>query len=300
MKKIKKPAIIVALIIACLTLVGCAKGKVTAHLNLSTETGAGEFAFDLYIRSDDDTNSVLPNGIDGVVQSIKAFGEEKGVAFEFATRKETVQKWDDNEEDELAEDHEADVINIKFAFDSLEDLNAKMVTLSNNGEIAASKGFGEFIPNEDGTTTLSYRNKAIEEVVLALETHIHDDTNAYSGSEPADGLADTDLFYVTLDGTLHEMNLQAYAAFPNRHFELAGTYVDESKIATPTPEPTEAPVEDNDTETEPVTNTDGASEADQSADEDNQNNTLLVVLIVAAVVVVGGIAAYVILKKKRK
>ncbi|MDF2543940.1 MAG: hypothetical protein K0S47_3658 [Herbinix sp.] len=175
MKKSKKILFSLLLVVLCFTLIGCDKGKVTAFLNISTETGAGEYAMDLFLRSDDDTNTQLANGIDGVMKSIQAYGEEKGIPFELATRHETVQKWDDNEEDTLPEDHEADVINVKFAFESLEDLNAKMVTLSNGGDIASSKGFVEFIPNPDGTTTVSYWNKAIEEVVLALATHIHDD-----------------------------------------------------------------------------------------------------------------------------
>lgn len=285
-----------SLMIVCLTLAGCVKGKVTAYLDISTETGAGEFAFDLFIRSDDDTNTQLANGIDGVIQSIQDFGKEKGIEFVTSTRKETVQKWDDNEEDELTEDHEADVINIKFTFDSLEDLNAKMVTLSNNGEIASTKGFGEFIPNEDGTTTLSYRNKAIEEVVLAIETHIHDDANAYSGSEAADGLADTDLFYVTVDDNLQEMNLQAYAAFPNRHFEVAGTYVDATKIATATPEPTQAPTQapaaDDEQEAVPVDN--------KAADSDQNSSFPVIMIVIAAAVVVCAAAAAVIVKKKKR
>ncbi len=293
MRKFKKLIVILLLMMVCLTLAGCAKGKVSAYLNISTETGAGEFAFDLFIRSDDDTNTQLANGIDGVMQSIKAFGESKAIEFELETRKETVQKWDDNEEDELTEDHEADVINIKFSFDSLEDLNAKMVTLSNNGEIATTKGFGEFIPNADGTTTFSYRNKALEEVVLALETHVHDDTNAYSGSEAADGLADTDLFYVTVDDNTQEMNLQAYAAFPNRHFEVAGTYVDATKIATPTTAPTTAPT------LAPADEEQGVTPVDNSGTGTDENSPLPVIIIVIVVVVVCAAAAVVIFQKKK-
>ena len=280
------------LAMVCLILAGCDKGKVTAYLDISTETGDGEFAFDIYIRSDDDTNTQLANGIDGVVKSIQAYGEEKGVEFALSTRKETVQKWDDNEEDELAEDHEADVINIKFTFDSLENLNAKMVTLSNNGEIASTKGFGEFIPNPDGTTTFSYRNKAIEEVVLAIETYVHDDTNAYSGSEAADGLADTDYFMVTVDDNFQEMNLQAYAAFPNRHFEVAGTYINSSKIVTSTPEPTSDAGNESENAAETVSN------PAKSTDEENSFPQVILVVIIMAVVCITVVFIVILQKKK--
>lgn len=296
MKKNKIWILSLLIVLACFVLAGCDKGTVTAYLDISTEDGAGEYAMDLFIRSDDDTSSQLANGIDGVVKSIQAYGDEKGVALELATRHETVQKWDDNDEDGTPEDHEADVINVKFSFDSREDLNAKMVTLSNGGDVATKKGFVNFITNPDGTTTVSYWNKAIEEVVLAMATHIHDDKDAYSGSEAPDELATTDFLEITVDGKAQEMILSAYSAFPNRHFEVAGTYVDESKIATPTPTVEPAQDEEN--------TSDGASEsadtaADSSKEPAESNSTAIIIAVVAVVVVIAVGAAFVVSRKRK-
>jgi len=303
--------VLVAAIVLLVMLAGCERAEVNVIMNLSTETGAGDLTLEVFINWEDDSQDQLPNGAQGVVNSIQDYFDLKGIDVVFSPiTEETVQFWGAEDIPGTGQQHLRDTqamrFTFTFTFDSIDELNSRVALLSNGRQIATNYGFAELVPNPvDGTMTFVYRNLALEDLLDGVTEHIMYDDYNYSGDQNIGDMSRTRVFYANIDGVQQQRAIGPLAVFPNRTHEMHGSFVDASLIVAQ-PEPDPAPAEDPAPADEPAPADDPAP-ADEPApandpapaDDDNGNTVIIIaVAIIVAVAIVVLIAA--VLAKKKK
>ena len=267
----KRNLLTVFLLVVMATLVivlsGCENAEVNIIMNLSTETEAGDITLEVFINWEDDSQDQLPNGAEGVVNSIRDYFNLKGIDVVFsAVTEETVQFWGARDIPGTGRrqyrDTQAKRFTFTFTFGSIEELNQRVATLSNGRPIATNDGFAQLVPNdEDGTLTFVYRNLALDELLAGITEHVMYDEYNYSGDQNIDDMSRTRVFYANIDGVAMQTTIGPLRTFPNRTLEFPGSV---------------------------VVNPPGGV------------NTIVIIIVVAAVVIVAGGVTAVLVKKKSK
>jgi len=231
---------LVALLIAAAALVfvlaGCEQAEVNFFMNLSTETGAGDMTLEVFINWEDDSRDQLPNGVQGVINSVQDYFNLHGIPVVFSPITEQyVQFWDAEDipgtGQRLYRDTLAQRFTFTFDFDSIEQLNQRVAALSNGRSVATNDGFAQLVPNPvDGTLTFAFRNLALEDMLNGITEHLMYDDYNYSGDQNIGDMSRTRIFHANIDGVESQRAIGPLAGFPNRVLEFPGGIVDETRI----------------------------------------------------------------------
>jgi len=231
-------ALLIAAVALVLLLAACEQAEVNILMNLSTETGAGDLTMEVFINWEDDSKDQLPNNVEGVVNSVRDYFDLKGIGVTFSPITDVVvQFWDSDDipgtGQQVLTDTMAKRFTFTFTFGSIEELNRRVATLSDNRPVATNEGLAQLVPNTvDGTLDFVFRNQALEELLAGITEHIMNDGDNYSGDKVIEDMSRTRTFYAVIDGVAQSRALGPWGAF-NRSFNFAGNIVDESRIVAP-------------------------------------------------------------------